>query len=270
MLVAIPPRYKDTTFVVPDDVVAIGCGAFCGSNIEILVIPGSVKIIGMVGLREMDNLKELRVPNHPIYIFWDHNYIGHEIDVSCTGKDVELSAEIKSFWYNLLVEYEYDEKLVSPVAARLKMFEKKGLDWEELSLIDNVRTYTMCRWRLGQLHGVDHWDRVYENGQKLLTPEVNPLVVGLFAYLHDSSRVEDGEDINHGARAAELIDTIRETYLKKVSDDDVELLKKACRLHTTEHKTGNPTIDACFDADRLDLWRVGIIPDPERMATEKR
>ena len=31
----------------------------------------------------------------------------------------------------------------------------------------------------------------------------------------------------------------------------------------------NPTIDACFDADRLDLWRVRIIPDPARLATEK-
>lgn len=137
-------------------------------------------------------------------------------------------------------------------------------------IIEFIREYVKSQWiMLNNLHGVDHWDRVNENGKKLLTPEVNPLIVALFAYLHDSCRVEDGEDINHGARAAELIDTIRETYLKKVSDDDVELLKKACRLHTTEHKTGNPTIDACFDTDRLDLWRVGIIPDPERMATEK-
>lgn len=29
------------------------------------------------------------------------------------------------------------------------------------------------------------------------------------------------------------------------------------------------TIDACFDADRLDLGRVGITPDPEKMATER-
>lgn len=43
---------------------------------------------------------------------------------------------------------------------------------------------------LGALHGVRHWDRVYENGQKLLTPDVNPLVLGLFAYLHDSCRVK--------------------------------------------------------------------------------
>ena len=35
------------------------------------------------------------------------------------------------------------------------------------------------------------------------------------------------------------------------------------------HRTGNPTVDACFDADRLDLMRVGIIPDSKRMATER-
>ena len=62
---------------------------------------------------------------------------------------------------------------------------------------------------------------------------------------------------------------MQKIYLKDVSDEEIELLKDACRLHTTEHKTGNPTIDACFDSDRLDLWRVGIIPDPDRLATEK-
>ena len=61
---------------------------------------------------------------------------------------------------------------------------------------------------------------------------------------------------------------MRETYLAEVSDEEMELLKEACRLHTTTHRTGNPTIDACFDADRLDLWRVGITPDPEHLATE--
>ena len=56
--------------------------------------------------------------------------------------------------------------------------------------------------------------------------------------------------------------------LKELSDEDFHLLCEACRLHITIHKTGDPTIDACFDADRLDLWRVGIIPDPKRMATD--
>ena len=125
------------------------------------------------------------------------------------------------------------------------------------------------RWMLSEVHGIRHWDRVYANGQKLLTAEVNPLVIALFAYLHDSCREADQADLEHGPRAAAFIDRLRETYLADVSDEEIELLKEACRLHTTAHRTGNPTIDACFDADRLDLWRVGITPDPELLATEK-
>ena len=46
------------------------------------------------------------------------------------------------------------------------------------------------------------------------------------------------------------------------------------KLHGISHwervdNCGNPTIDACFDADRLDLGRVGITPDPNKMATAK-
>ena len=136
-------------------------------------------------------------------------------------------------------------------------------------LIKEIRDFACSRWTLGALHGVHHWDRVYRNGQLLMTPEVNPLVVGLFAYLHDSCRENDGADMEHGPRAAEWLGTIRNTYLKEISDDEFFLLQEACRLHTTMYRTGNPTIDACFDADRLDLWRVGITPDPERLATER-
>ena len=136
-------------------------------------------------------------------------------------------------------------------------------------IIQEIRDIVRSRWTLGELHGINHWDRVYAYGQQLLTPDVDPFVVALFAYLHDSCRVDDGYDTTHGARAAEWIDTLRESYLKTLSEEQIRLLKKACRLHTTTPRTGNPTIDACFDADRMDLWRVGITPDLEKMATEK-
>ena len=136
-------------------------------------------------------------------------------------------------------------------------------------IVQQTREYVLAHLNVGGFHGIDHWDRVYQNGQKLITPEVNSLVVGLFAYLHDSCRYDDGEDLEHGPRAALYIDTLRDTILKDVSDEDIHLLKEACRLHTVSDRTGNPTIDACFDADRLDLDRVGIIPDPARLATEK-
>lgn len=135
-------------------------------------------------------------------------------------------------------------------------------------IVEDIRAYIHSYWTLDSIHGLKHWDRVYQNGQKLLTTEVHSIVVELFAYLHDSCRVDNYEDIQHGERAAEWIKTLRYTCLKELSDEDFNLLFDACRLHTITTKTGNPTIDACFDADRLDLWRVGIIPDPKRMATE--
>jgi len=136
-------------------------------------------------------------------------------------------------------------------------------------IIRRTREFVLTHVHASGLHGIDHWDRVYENGQELITPQVKPLVVGLFAYLHDSCRLNDGRDKEHGRRAADYISTLRDTLLKDVSDGDIQLLKTACRLHTGTVSTGNPTIDACFDADRLDLWRVGVIPAPGRMATEK-
>ena len=135
--------------------------------------------------------------------------------------------------------------------------------------IKKVREYVLRFSRANSCHGINHWDRVYDNAQLLLTPEVNSLVTGLFSYLHDVCREHDGYDEEHGPRAALLINTLRDDLLDEVSDDDIHLLKEACRLHTVCHKTGNPTIDACFDADRLDLGRVGVTPDPNKMATEK-
>ena len=140
---------------------------------------------------------------------------------------------------------------------------------ERTLIIEKIREFAHSRWTLGPLHGISHWDRVFENGQKLMTAEANPLVVGLFAYLHDSCRMNDMLDLEHGPRAAAFIDEIRRTQLAEVPDEEIELLKEACRLHTVAAKTGNSTVDTCFDADRLDLWRVGITPDPERLATEK-
>lgn len=66
-----------------------------------------------------------------------------------------------------------------------------------------------------------------------------------------------------------MIEGLRGTLLKDLTDEQFRMLQEACRLHTSTHRTGNPTIDACFDADRLDLGRVDIVPRPEKMATQK-
>lgn len=135
--------------------------------------------------------------------------------------------------------------------------------------IERVRDFAMMHTCMmeGSIHGIDHWDRVADNAESLKTKEVNMLVVKAFAYIHDVEREDEDEDPYHGARAARLVDKIRSTVLSFLNDREIEQLKKACRLHTSTWKTEDATVNACFDADRLDLGRVGITPDPNKMAT---
>jgi uncharacterized protein len=45
------------------------------------------------------------------------------------------------------------------------------------------------------------------------------------------------------------------------------LLDFACTWHTDLAHHPDPSIGTCWDSDRLDLGRVGIIPDPAYMST---
>jgi hypothetical protein len=44
-------------------------------------------------------------------------------------------------------------------------------------------------------------------------------------------------------------------------------LFRACCNHTDGTLSADSTIATCWDADRLDLGRVGIVPDPAFMST---
>ncbi|MEZ6235591.1 MAG: hypothetical protein R3B68_15505 [Phycisphaerales bacterium] len=44
--------------------------------------------------------------------------------------------------------------------------------------------------------------------------------------------------------------------------------RAACRDHTHARTHPDPTIATCFDADRLDLARVGTTPHPGRLCTD--
>lgn len=117
-------------------------------------------------------------------------------------------------------------------------------------------------------HGPDHWRRVERNGLLLASRSgADPLVVRLFALFHDSRRINDGWDPGHGKRGAEYAGTLRESRLR-VTDEQFDLLDYACAWHTDGERHDDPTIGTCWDADRLDLGRVGILPDPEFMSTE--
>jgi uncharacterized protein len=118
------------------------------------------------------------------------------------------------------------------------------------------------------LHGPKHWRRVERNGLLLATKtRANLNVVRLFALFHDSRRLNDGWDPGHGARGAEFATSLRGTAFQ-LTDDEFTLLHYACVWHTEGTNHENATIATCWDADRLDLGRVGITPDPKRMCTD--
>jgi len=117
-------------------------------------------------------------------------------------------------------------------------------------------------------HGPDHWRRVQRNGLLLCTRTgANRNVVRLFALFHDCRRVNDGWDPDHGARGAEYAASLRGTAFQ-ISDEEFHQLHEACVWHTQGVRHDDATIATCWDADRLDLGRVGIIPDPNRMCTD--
>ncbi|MCC6781322.1 MAG: hypothetical protein IT457_00655 [Planctomycetes bacterium] len=120
-------------------------------------------------------------------------------------------------------------------------------------------------WR--GIHGAPHWARVRANGLRLCERTgANPRVVELFAFLHDVCRVDDGTDPDHGRRAAELAIALA-GHAFVLDDAELDDLTLACEAHSEGRQSASLTVLCCWDADRLDLGRVGVRPDPRRLCT---
>jgi uncharacterized protein len=134
------------------------------------------------------------------------------------------------------------------------------------SLIESI----LCRYALPRdgIHGLSHWARVLENGRKLSEMTcARTRVVELFAVFHDSQRINEAIDEDHGRRGAILATELRGRAYE-LKDEDFVLLIQACELHTDGLREGDVTLQTCWDADRLDLWRVGIFPQHDRLCTD--
>jgi uncharacterized protein len=117
-------------------------------------------------------------------------------------------------------------------------------------------------------HGRDHWLRVLHNAREIATATgASMRVLELFAVLHDSKRENENHDPDHGNRAAGYAAELRGTWFD-LSDDEMDLLVEACRYHSDGLTDAHPTVQACWDADRLDLGRIGIRPDPQYLCTD--
>ncbi len=133
------------------------------------------------------------------------------------------------------------------------------------ALISFLRQHFVLDWR--GIHGAPHWSRVRLNGMRLAaTTGANLRVVEAFALLHDSCRLDDNYDPDHGSRAAVLAQKINSQYLG-LDDLELKLLSAACEGHSAGRLKGDITVQTCWDADRLDLGRVGIRPVASRLCT---
>jgi len=110
-------------------------------------------------------------------------------------------------------------------------------------------------------HGIQHWLRVIINGRFIAKKtSINLKVLELFAILHDSRRWSDGEDSDHGMRAAEYSENLVGKWFE-ADKEEMRRLRIACRYHSDGKMHPDPTIQACWDSNRLDLGRKGIKPE---------
>ena len=117
------------------------------------------------------------------------------------------------------------------------------------------------------IHGIEHWFRVLITGRQIAQrTSANLKVIELFALIHDSRRWNDMDDPLHGQRAAEFCQNLNNRWFK-ADEADLRLLRTACRYHSAGKLHPNLTVQACWDADRLDLGRIGQKSDLDRMGT---
>ncbi len=117
-------------------------------------------------------------------------------------------------------------------------------------------------------HGIRHWERVETVGLYLADHTgADTQVVSYFAHFHDCMRENEHSDPGHGLRGALFAEQHRE--LIDLTDIQFKQMTDACKAHTGGKHTSCITIATCWDADRLDLGRVGIKPDPRFLITDE-
>lgn len=118
------------------------------------------------------------------------------------------------------------------------------------------------------VHGPSHWARVRYHALMIgQATEADLLVVELFAFLHDSKRLNEYKDPEHGTRAASYAKEQNGKFFQ-LNDEQLEKLCYAMTFHSDGGIHADPTIQTCWDADRLDLGRVGKKPKAQYLSKE--
>ena len=138
------------------------------------------------------------------------------------------------------------------------------------SLSALVEAALRSAWRRDSAwHGEIHWRCVTATGLALASADerVDRPLVFCFGLLHDTRRENEAVDPGHGPRAAVFARGLREEGVLRLGDEAFADLTEALRLHSDGQVSAAPTIGTCWDADRLHLPRVSIVPDPAFLST---
>lgn len=138
------------------------------------------------------------------------------------------------------------------------------------ALISLVELVLPRAWRRDStLHGDEHWRCVAATGLAL-APSVGTVdrtLVFCFGLLHDTRRLTDSVDPEHGARAASFAGELREEGALSLGEARFAQLASALTHHSEGRVAADPTTGTCWDADRLHLPRVSIEPRPNLLST---
>jgi uncharacterized protein len=141
---------------------------------------------------------------------------------------------------------------------------------EARALTTLVQAVLPRAWRRASpWHGEAHWQCVAATGLTLgsTLDGVDRTLVLCFGLLHDTRRENETYDPGHGTRAAVFAAELRAEGILALDDRRFAALEEALRLHSDGLVSADPTIGACWDADRLHLPRVSIEPDPTLFST---
>lgn len=136
-------------------------------------------------------------------------------------------------------------------------------------IVESVKE--IIKVNINAIHGINHWERVERFGHYLADLNgADKKILSLFAYTHDLGRENDGEDVFHGERSAQIAKMFWEKGVIESTTEDLDRLMYACsHHHKLRAESDDLTVQTCWDSDRLDMWRAGIEPNPLYLYTKE-
>lgn len=149
-----------------------------------------------------------------------------------------------------------------------KIYIKQRLMRNILEILFNFeyKLLSECICGRTQIHGLDHLRNVgYLSGKFAAELGISLETAIIGGFLHDCARSDDSDDAFHAEKSALLA---RKLIKKNYSNIDEELVYKTILFHSGGKTTDNHIQGCVWDADRLDLIRLGIQPKKELLSTE--